>query len=227
MKDVVLHRDLQRRLYKDRRGKLVLHHPLLSQPYVPRFNAVYNRLYDDKRAEAAQAKRAKDWARFIWLHEQPFRVHIFQDIAPQMGDDEYWRMLADVWLDSDNLFQNRKVWAGLWSAEREHRGQVMRPKEHELLAKLPDEVTIYRGCRDRRSIYGLSWTTERSLASWFANRYAPDDRPPLLAVAWVRKKHIKALFSERRENETEVVVLPQHCRDLDLQTLPVRKRRAA
>jgi hypothetical protein len=218
-RSVELHPDLRRHIVSRASGRM-LYHPLIIQSYGEQWNALYNRQLDDKRKTVQQAKAARDWGRIIWLHERPFRAIALQEIAALMPDDQYWRLVAEVWIDTENAFEMRAVWNRLWTAKRPHKGQVMTDSEHDALAILPEVtpgmVTIYRGCRDPKAVYGLNWTVSRNQALGFANRYA-NQHSPLLATAVVAKRNIQAFFLERIAGEATLVVLPRHCQSLTVE----------
>src|SRR3569833_2346983 len=150
---------LQRNLHTGAQG-VELRHPLVTRPYNERFNAVYNRQYRDRLTALRQAKAARNWERFVWLHERPFRVTEFQRIARRLTDDQYWRMLAQVWVDAGGSFAQRALWTQLWTADRWYREQVMTDDEHDALSILPEltpgVVMIYRGCAEVETVKGLS-----------------------------------------------------------------------
>lgn len=76
---------------------------------------------------------------------------------------------------------------------------------------LPEIVTIWRGVSATTrplAALGLSWTTRREVAAWFAMRFASPERPPLLIRRAVPRKRLVYWSDERGEGE----VIP---RDVD------------
>lgn len=186
-----------------------LRHPLLGvRSYLPRFNDVYNREYRNKREMLRQAVAAGNWHNVVWLHEPPFRPQALQDYANRMPDEDYWRLVGEVWIDSQRTRGDRQRWLHLWSSRRPRRDQVMTVTEHRLLANLPDtKLAIYRGFGSPGDLQGLSWTFNPDSAALFAQK----GREPAVAFATVRKRHIQAFFSGRRPGRLdEVVVLWRH-----------------
>lgn len=63
-----------------------------------------------------------------------------------------------------------------------------------------DMVTIYRGVKvdDHR---GLSWTTDRSVAEWFAKRFGHNGDKCYVFTGKIRKEDIITIFNSRNENE--------------------------
>lgn len=88
---------------------------------------------------------------------------------------------------------------------------MMDEKEQEYYDALPDEVTLYRGCsinelnylkdEDDSSCLGISWTTDRGVAEFFAFRdeYNREDRVVVSAV--VKKSSIITFINDRDEYE--------------------------
>ena len=90
----------------------------------------------------------------------------FDRICFELTDKEYGKLLVDVWIDSENIWQNLELWGELWNeATRRH---AMDAKERKALNALPDEITIYRGAGEKYTLNGMSWTLDRDKAIWFA-----------------------------------------------------------
>lgn len=87
---------------------------------------------------------------------------------------------------------------------------MMNAAEREALAKLPEVVTIWRGCYAFNK-WGLSWSLEPSVASGFPflHRYCHDGEQALLVKATVPRKEIIALKLDRSEAEV-IVHRPKH-----------------
>jgi hypothetical protein len=203
----------------------MLRHPLLPQrPYDERFAALYNRELQIKQADLEAAKASHNWPKVIWLHERPFRATALQSIANEMPDSQFWAMVAEVWLDADNTYDERSRWTTIWTSPRGHRDHVMTVDEHKALDKIPDdEITIYRGC-GTTTINGMSWSLNPDDARNVAHRVAR--LSPVVVVATVPKRRIQAFFSGRPSRlEDEVVVLPNHFRLVSARPLPRRRAR--
>lgn len=65
-----------------------------------------------------------------------------------------------------------------------------------------DMITVYRGVRVN-DYKGLSWTTDKLRAEWFAKRFGIDGEKGYVFVGQIKKKDIIAFFDNR--NESEVV----------------------
>jgi hypothetical protein len=96
--------------------------------------------------------------------------------------------------------------------------EYMEPENKERLASLPERVTIYRGQLAARRA-GISWTTDREVAEWFARRWAMMlGGEPELISGHVERSNVIAAFTGR--NESEVLVLPRHVRDRAQELIP-------
>lgn len=77
--------------------------------------------------------------------------------------------------------------------------------ERATMAAFPDRIEVYRGVSGvtvGKARVGMSWTTDKGTAAWFANRFGGD---PLVLKAEVRKSDVLAYFAHERE----VVVRPR------------------
>ena len=129
-------------------------------------------------------------------------------------EKEALSLIASVWVDSENIFENFEAWQEIWdygflSADRQNA--LMDAEEIATLASMPDTFEIYRGTSYRSSVKGMSWTIDKKKAIWFAKRFN-QTRKPLLASATVRKENVLAFF--RCRNESEIVVNPEMIQNL-------------
>src|SRR5882762_8786260 len=96
----------------------------------------------------------------------------------------------------------------------------MTSEEHEMMAKLPDIIEIWRGCGDANGVYGLSWTLDRKRAEHFS-QYAIGIRrqilvgiqtqrglKSLIVMAKCKKSDVLAYFAARQE--AEIVLNPKY-----------------
>jgi predicted ABC-type ATPase/DNA-binding MarR family transcriptional regulator len=168
-----------------------------------------NKQYRQKLEAVADARKNKKWSSYINLHERPYRLDAFMDVEDEMTDGEYWSSLADVWVDSENIWQNQDIWKSALSSKRPDRISMMNKEEQKEFASLPNELTIYRGYLKGKNKNGLSWTTDRDKAEWFSNRLAGRGDNPVVQQATVNKKDVVAYFSRRGESEVVVAKTPK------------------
>ena len=174
-----------------------LRHPLVYQ-FGMRGNGWANAYYLQKVGDVQKALQNKKYDSFVWLHERPYRIEAFQEIEHLLSDTAYWKLLADIWTDTENQWQNYEEWKDLIGAERGSRHYLMNEEEFNLLQSLSDEVTIYRGCQKGINENGLSWTLDKSKAEFFANRLG---KKGIVLEKKISKSDIIAVFTGRNESE--------------------------
>lgn len=203
--------ELARRLEK-RGDWTVLHHPLIvSVPYAEEMNAIYNDGLRQKKAALEEAVADGNWSHVMMLHERAWRLHALIEYAPLMSDEAFWEEVAYVWCDTETPYVNKPAWVRMFKVKRPGRHGMMDEDEQEMLARMPREITVYRG-HDGRSQNGLSWTLCPSKARWFAGRFINlDRRLPIVTKGVVYLDKVIALFLRR--GEFEIVCEARHVRD--------------
>jgi hypothetical protein len=187
----------------------IIRHPLVMWIGPVTDIDLINNLLDNKRKATEEALDKCEWSRFIYLHERPYRfdaLHFVLNTFDEITDDEYWSLVSDVWIDTENAWQNVGSWTELFGSDRASQHSLMNEEELKLFASLDDTLTIYRGCRKDVNEEGLSWTLDRSRAQWFADRHGHDDRT--LLTREISKSEVIAVFTRR--GEEEVIVLPYY-----------------
>lgn len=187
-------------------GPMIKHRFVNEVFYIEAMNARYNEALAAKRAAAAGAAARRAWGEYIVIHERPWRLEALLDVADEMTDTEYWETVADVWTDSENIWQNLDEWGELLRDRRPGHEAMMSDDDRWHFDALPDEITIWRGHRDWNQD-GWSWTVDRDKAEWFARRLADPDDEMLVTEARVDKADVIAYFEGR--GESEIVVDPE------------------
>jgi hypothetical protein len=193
-----LHPDLKPWLDYSWANSVWLKHPLVfCCPLSDTAHA--NEMYERKKARLAEAIAKEDWNTFIFTHERPYRFDALLDLlSREIPAKEYGRLLGEAWIDSNNVYQNRRAWRNLWSAPDIDVSAAMDEKERSALAALPDLVTVYRGTQHPRTRAPLSWSLDQDKAHWFAARSGTGG---FLLTGKARKNAIKAVFFGRKEDE--------------------------
>lgn len=203
-REEALHPDLVPWVTNVGRGHLLLNSPLVQEMFLqPTHCALVNARYAHKQQIITEAMHARNPHQYIWAHERPYRVVALTDYltaAPEIDDRAYWELVSAVWIDSENIWQNKAQWRWLWSSIRPGREATMADDERVRLLTLPDEVEVFRGIttatkHDRR---GFSWALDREKAAWFALRY---HKKGSVLRGVVKKKAILALLLGRNEQE--------------------------
>ena len=202
--NVSLHSDLRPFLSTVPKLGPVLRHPLVySVPYFVGLNQVLNEQYEAKCKVVQEAVEQGDWAHLLMLYERPWRISYFARYMPRMSDSDYWDMLQWLWQDTENLWQNKRLWLGLLKSKRPERERLMSSADYDRFSQLESEVVIYRGCMNKNKL-GLSWTLNGTVAKFFALRFRATG---LLLKGTCARAAILACFEGR--GEEEVVVEPR------------------
>lgn len=180
----------------------VLRHPLVfSVPYLPAFNELLNTQLEHKRDAVTDAAQTGNWAKYIMLHERPYRAEALALVADSMSDSDYWKTLAWVWTDSENIDEQPYLWETLLGAERGGRNQMMDDDEQTALAAFPDQFDVYQGHTDDRND-GWSWTVDIDVALFFAHRYASvRKKQPVITRGTAERDAVIAYLNGRGEQE--------------------------
>lgn len=173
--------------------------------------AYANWRYVQKKAALHEALAKGRWHTAVFLHERPYRAEALLRIATERGDDiddaTYWELVGSVWVDSENIWQNRQEWDVLLHGlrEKDEAQHMMDDEEREFLAQLPEQIKVYRGAVDQVNDDGLSWTLDEAKATWFARRFDREHLGEAVVVhGWVAKEDVLAYFGGRGESEIVV-----------------------
>jgi hypothetical protein len=209
-----LHPDLRPYLVRTKTGH-ALSSPLLTVVEIQTGNNCgsipwINEQYRNNKllAEGRLAKR--DWAGYIFLTNRRFRIHAFSKIHRQLTDEEYWKLLNQVWTDSETIWRANMLWLLVLVSRPATRHLFMSPEDQALLASLPATLTIYRGYQPGKNPDGFSWTLSRDVAEKLSNNGKGSnlfDHNLPLTGGKVRRKTVKksdvfAYTNSRQEQET-------------------------
>jgi hypothetical protein len=121
----------------------------------------------------------------------------------------------------ETIMPHDHLWLDLLQSTRPNRESLMSTEEHAALAAMPDELKIWRGCGNDAGERGISWTTEKKKAEFFANYACGSRRAFLTGAAGTRptvvsavcsKEDVLAYFTER--DESEILVDPSKLRSV-------------
>jgi hypothetical protein len=185
---------------------LMLNHPLVQHLGVdPDRAGIVNWRYQEMLKVRSEAVAKGEWSKFVHLHVRPYRLGAFMEIADCLSNKNFWVLLADVWTDSENIWEDLEDWRVLWNTEQPGKHFAMDAKERRAFKQLPNEITIYRGISEGHTTKGMSWTLDRGKAIWFAKRYEGwHEQRPVLLTACANKSEVHALLLGREENEIVV-----------------------
>jgi len=203
-----LHGDLVPYLVDYGRLGRCLKHPLVfGVPYHEMMNNMYNKSYEAKLKMLDQTLDEKRFGSYVFIHERPHRFEALANISESLSNKEYWKLLGEVWVDSENIWQQEEMGyiPDLILSDRPDRHLLMDEEEQEFMQSLPDEVILYRG-HDEKNQCGYSWTFSYFKARWFAKRFNPGNLGKV-SVTTCRREEILAVFLGR--GEFEAVIIPQ------------------
>lgn len=168
--------------------------------------ALINKMYSQKKLQVEQALEDGRFSLYVHLHEKPYRVNALDEIAHLIDNhSEYWTLLGDVCVGTENQWQDKDVLRELLTIDRPERNAIMNADEYEEYKALPETLTVYRGCHKGKNEDGFSWTLDKDRAQWFAERLADDDDVPKVIEKTIRKSEVIALFTRRSEQEVLLI----------------------
>jgi hypothetical protein len=160
--------------------------------------------YRKTKARVDAALAARDVDTYVFLHERPYRFKALTYCVKNslLTENDYWPMVAQVWIDSNNIFQNLAGWKRLWSGKIPNREMAMNENERSCLATMPNLIRVWRGMKFKKSVTGLAWTFSAERAEWFANReLLGGGKKSFVASGLVAKADVYAIFLGRDESE--------------------------
>jgi hypothetical protein len=203
MKTVELHEDLLPYLELGKPFDMLRHPLYYSVPYLKGMNDMINEQYVARKKYVAKLLVEKKYYEFIFMHEKPCRLDSFLSVCKLLQPSDYWDILRDIWTNSENIWQNKDVWARLLNAKIPDRHLFMESDDAEYLAKLPNQIIVYRGCIEGRNEDGMSWTIKKEIATRMSKRYFAKNGIVITKV--INKTEVFAYLSSR--NEHEIILL--------------------
>lgn len=175
-----------------------LFHPVVySLCHTDDRNEQINKFYEYKLTKIKESLNQQDFNTYIFMHERPHRIQAFIDIMENLSDTDYWKLLALVYTDSENIWQHKSALCALLGSVRPHSDAFMDDDERAVYAALPDQVTIYRGY-NHRNARSFSYTLDYKQAYWFANRFGSVGKVKTITVS---KSDILGYKDDRSEKE--------------------------
>lgn len=192
----------------------IVSHPFFNSSVFPKKNineGFYNlsntlELNEARNAIEENIAKVDKYSTYLIMINKPYLPAFFKYTKDYVSEEDYNNFLAGMWTlveftNSDaNISPNQFV-----SIFKKTTKELLMNKD-ELLAynNLDDLVTVYRGVKPKSSTKALSWTTDISIAKWFADRWEKNGK---VYKAQIPKKYIFAYFLSRGEFE---VVLDYH-----------------
>ena len=150
----------------------------------------------------------------FFMISKPYRFGFLKHILDFISVEDMSTVLGQNWnlVEFSNKDANMTVNQLLKLFKQAIPEKLMDADELKKFNKLPDKIKIYRGLTsyNKNNVRALSWTTKKSVAEWFANRFQQGDG--IVYSATIDKKYVFAYFDGR--NEDEVIVDPAKLEDL-------------
>ena len=131
-----------------------------------------------------------------------YRPVFFEASKEYLSGKDFAKILADYWV-AYGIMDAPKTEFLSWFREAD-KSYLMSKREQKKFNALPEKVTIYRGVNNPEYKYGFSWTLDKRIVYWFANRY--ENKESYVYECTVDKKDLVCYFEIR--NEKEVIIDP-------------------
>jgi len=151
----------------------MIHHPFFVRiGYIPQLNARFNEEFLKMKRSVDEARNDRDWSRFLWLHEKPYRFNALDQIWGSIRRErKKAELFIDVWTVSENLWQTRDIWEDMIEQiPNSHFHAAMEAEDRETLDSFEYPLHVYRGGNPEHD-QCWSWTTSRKTAEWFSQRF--------------------------------------------------------
>jgi hypothetical protein len=136
---------------------------------------------------------------------KPYRLDVLYYIRDFLDQREYDHALNYCWMSTEFPMQND--FNHLIELFESSSQGVMTDEEKDIFDRLPNTITVYRGLQEPDAkIQGLSWTTSRKQAEWFANRF----KYGKVYKAKINKVYVFAYF----KYEDEIVLDPSKLKNV-------------
>jgi hypothetical protein len=218
IKEEELDPELMLFLVEDDELGAIIQHPLVySIPHDDDLNSYVNKTLKQKREILERSLVEEDFRTYVWIHERPHRIEAFGNIEKKIiSNKKYWSLLRELWLDSENIWQNKEKWRTYLILKRSENYLMMNEEEKSfLLEKLPKQFYIYRGYSKGDDPKGFSWTLDEEKAKWFSTRFSKSQfrninrslSDGIVDKILADKKDVVAFIDGR--SEKEIIYIPR------------------
>jgi len=114
-----------------------------------------------------------------------------------LSEQEYINVVKDWYTQTEIVYQDLQLWIDTFKSIKNTK-LLMDYDELNYFNNLPEKIVIYRGGVSKR---GISWTLDKDIAEWFANRFKAINKGGQLFEKKVFKNDCIAYFNGREEEE--------------------------
>lgn len=154
--------------------------------------------------EIDEARRSRDWMRYVFLHDPTDWVTALEKHAAEMDDGSFWQVLRRVYTHVPAAFLYHDRLVRLFASRPATNAGRFGPEDLSAFNDLPDPFRVYRGYAEPYSV-GLSWSLSLRIAKFFAYLAADRSGDPLvrpqLLTGLAYKKDVLTLIEFRNERE--------------------------
>lgn len=167
-------------------------------------------LAEARKIVNSKIQKCTDLLQITMIIRKAYQLTFLKYIEPYLTITSFSQTLAQAYMRSEN--PNRDINVSIddlkkWFCKAD-KTVLMSKNEYKKYCELPDILTVYRGIHKDGIKNGLSWTTSREQAIWFANRFSERTEYALILTAEINKCEVYACFDGR--NEQEVICQPKN-----------------
>lgn len=188
-------------------GGMFITHPMFESVFVfnPKTEEMFNLFLEPDKYKTllkdyTDAIMGYDLCKIFISIRPQYKIPFFKHCCDYLSEQDFAEYLiesytsCEVTSDTTNV-SKKELLSYFKKADKQY---LMNEEELGVLADLPDQVTIYRGVRDRAGVYEMSWTLSQDKARWFANRF---DTKGYVYKCTINKSDILCYNSGRGEQE--------------------------
>lgn len=134
-----------------------------------------NEVADRWRKEIKKTIQKLDLKGIFFLLNKPYILNFLKFTEKYLSDEDLGTILSIFWqtieqISLDNSISGTHIVKIFKRASKE---TLMNEDERKIFNSLPEQVTVYRGVTsyNKNKKKAFSWTTDKEIAEWFANRY--------------------------------------------------------
>lgn len=137
---------------------------------------------------------------FLIIIHKPYLPVFFKYIKDDLSDKDYANMLYEIWITVEYPNHDINVSTNEFMSmfRKAKKKFLMNQEEQFVFDSLPENITVYRGIQKDATTKALSWTLDKNIARWFANRF---DNNGEVVEATINKKYVFAYLNGRGEKE--------------------------
>lgn len=135
-----------------------------------------------------------------------YRITLLKYAKDYLTKSTFSKLFGDIWVESEDPNNDANVSLAelvKWFKISD-KTKLMNEEDYHTWLSFPETLTIYRGVAVGRKPYGLSWTTEKEKAEWFAHRYDTEKKAGYVQYVEIQKNEALAYFNTRDEKEVVV-----------------------